>query len=132
MQRRVNRSVSFTRNWDGYKDGFGIPDHELWLGNEKLSYMTNQQTFELRIDVIKEEDGAHWNMNYDLFRVDNEDSNYQLELGTYFGNAGLSIFLLACVLLTFSIRSDEHNQLMFCFMQNLFHCSSANTLTTLG
>ncbi|KAJ8035735.1 Fibrinogen C domain-containing protein 1 [Holothuria leucospilota] len=88
MQRRVNRSVSFTRNWDVYKDGFGIPNHELWLGNEKLSYMTNQQTFELRIDVIKEADDAHWNMNYELFRVDNEDNNYQLELGTYFGNAG--------------------------------------------
>ena len=38
-QRRLDGSVNFTRNWDDYKDGFGIIGNdttEMWLGNEKL------------------------------------------------------------------------------------------------
>ncbi|KAJ8031190.1 Tenascin-X [Holothuria leucospilota] len=87
LQRRVNGSVDFYRDWDDYKEGFGTPRHELWLGNEKLFLLTNQKNYKLRIDVINR-DGVPYYMNYDLFRVDNENSNYQLALGNYAGNAG--------------------------------------------
>ncbi|KAJ8035695.1 Angiopoietin-related protein 1 [Holothuria leucospilota] len=49
--------------------------------------MTNQKNYKLRIDVVKR-DLVDWHMNYDLFRVNSESSNYRLELGSYTGNAG--------------------------------------------
>ena len=38
-QRRLDGSVNFARNWDDYKDGFGVIGNdttEMWLGNEKM------------------------------------------------------------------------------------------------
>ncbi|KAJ8035694.1 Fibrinogen C domain-containing protein 1-B [Holothuria leucospilota] len=89
FQRRVDGSVSFNHNWDGYKAGFGSagPNENVWLGNEILYNMTNQKNYKLRIDVVKQ-DLVDWHMNYDLFRVNSESNNYRLELGTYTGNAG--------------------------------------------
>ncbi|KAJ8035664.1 Fibroleukin [Holothuria leucospilota] len=89
LQRRVDGSLSFNRNWAGYKAGFGSagPNENVWLGNEILYHMTNQKNYKLRIDVTRT-NGVNWYMNYDLFRVNNENNNYRLELGSYTGNAG--------------------------------------------
>ncbi|KAJ8035741.1 Fibrinogen-like protein A [Holothuria leucospilota] len=87
LQRRVNGSVDFYRNWNSYKDGFGIPDHELWLGNAKLHEVTNQKNYTLRIDIINA-NGDLLLMNYDHFRVDSESTNYRLALGSFTGNTG--------------------------------------------
>lgn len=87
FQRRVDESVSFNHNWADYKAGFGSagPDENVWLGNEKVFYITKQRNYTLRIDVTKN-DGVPWYMNYALFRVENEDNNYRLELGSYTGS----------------------------------------------
>ncbi|KAJ8035655.1 Ryncolin-4 [Holothuria leucospilota] len=89
IQRRVDGSVSFNRNWAEYKTAFGSAgaNENVWLGNEILHYMTNQKNYKLRIDVTRTND-VDWYMNYDLFRVNNETNNYRLELGSYTGNAG--------------------------------------------
>ncbi|XP_071837520.1 fibrinogen-like protein A isoform X3 [Apostichopus japonicus] len=83
FQRRVNGSVGFYRNWNSYKEGFGDPRHEFWLGNDKLSHLTNQGDYEIRIDVVSK-DGFPYYAKYDLFRVKDECDNYKLsELGAY-------------------------------------------------
>lgn len=83
LQRRVNGSVNFERDWDGYKNGFGIPGHELWLGNDKIYYITNQRNYLLRMDMVNLDGNAYF-AKYSLFRITDEDSNYKLEdLGTY-------------------------------------------------
>ncbi|KAJ8035736.1 Fibroleukin [Holothuria leucospilota] len=89
IQRRVNGSVSFDRNWDDYKAGFGSAgaNKNVWLGNEILYHITNQKNYKLRIDMIQN-DGVRRGMNYNLFRVDNSTGNYRLKLGNYTGNAG--------------------------------------------
>ncbi|KAJ8032922.1 Angiopoietin-related protein 1 [Holothuria leucospilota] len=86
IQRRIDGSISFKRSWDDYKEGFGSPDSELWLGNEKLFYLTNQTTYELQIDLIMSDDTTKY-LNYDLFRVGDEENNYKLTLGNYNGNS---------------------------------------------
>lgn len=89
FQRRKDGSVDFYRTWNDYKNGF--PDTaagELWLGNEKLYYLTNQGNYKMRIDLVNR-DGVSYNLNYDEFRIGNEGSNYELEtLGGFTGDTG--------------------------------------------
>ncbi|PIK47566.1 tenascin [Apostichopus japonicus] len=87
FQRRVDGSVNFYRNWTSYKEGFGDPCHEFWLGNDKLFHLTNQGDYEIRIDMVNKH-GIPYYAKYNLFRVDDESDNYRLsELGAYNGTA---------------------------------------------
>ncbi|KAJ8029751.1 Angiopoietin-related protein 1 [Holothuria leucospilota] len=87
FQRRVDGSEDFYQNWTTYRQGFGSPGNELWLGNEKLYFLTKQKRYQLRIDVTLKE-GTLFHLEYDRFIVGDESSKYQLTLGTYSGNAG--------------------------------------------
>ncbi|XP_071836971.1 uncharacterized protein [Apostichopus japonicus] len=87
FQRRVDGSVDFYRNWKSYKEGFGKPDHEFWLGNDKLYHLTNQGLYTLRIDLVDRE-GTQYYAKYDLFRINDENDKYRLsELGAFSGTA---------------------------------------------
>ncbi|XP_071837493.1 fibrinogen-like protein A isoform X1 [Apostichopus japonicus] len=87
FQRRVNGSVEFYRNWTSYKEGFGELDHEFWLGNDKLYYLTNQGKYQLRIDMVNK-DRAPYYAKFDSFQINDESDNYKLsKLGNYSGNA---------------------------------------------
>ncbi|XP_071817868.1 uncharacterized protein [Apostichopus japonicus] len=81
IQRRVDGSVLFNRNWDEYKEGFGTPEGETWLGNDKISFLTSSRNYEFRVDVISQTRGS-LHTKYDLFRIGNEDEKYKLTLGT--------------------------------------------------
>ncbi|PIK52869.1 hypothetical protein BSL78_10219 [Apostichopus japonicus] len=87
FQRRVDGSVDFYRNWKSYKEGFGELDHEFWLGNDKLYYLTNQGNYTLRIDLVDRE-GTPYYAKYALFRLNDENDKYRLsELGAFSGTA---------------------------------------------
>ncbi|KAJ8033800.1 Angiopoietin-1 [Holothuria leucospilota] len=77
FQRRVDGTVDFYRNWTSYKEGFGSFDHEHWLGNDKLYYLTNQKRYTIRIDLVNL-DGDPYYAKYDYFRVNDENDNYRL------------------------------------------------------
>lgn len=88
FQRRVDGSEDFYRGWESYKDGFGSPNHELWLGNDKISTITNQRNYQLRIDLV-DRNGSPYFAKYDLFRINDVTDNFRLvALGSYTGNAG--------------------------------------------
>ncbi|XP_071835803.1 fibrinogen-like protein 1 [Apostichopus japonicus] len=90
FQRRVNGSVDFYRNWTSYKEGFGQIVHEFWMGNDKLYYITNQDNYQIRIDLVDRE-GTPYFAEYDLFRINDENDKYRLSaVGTYSGTAGTS------------------------------------------
>jgi len=42
IQRRLDGSVDFYRNWTDYRRGFGDLEGEFWLGNEHIHQLTNQ------------------------------------------------------------------------------------------
>lgn len=82
------------RNWTEYRNGFGFPSSEFWLGNDKLSYLTNQNTYELQIDIENAE-GASYHINYNVFRISDKRGEYMLtRLGKYSGNAGKGMLKL--------------------------------------
>ncbi|KAJ8018275.1 Fibrinogen-like protein A [Holothuria leucospilota] len=92
--RRLDGSVSFKRNWIDYKRGFGFLSTELWLGNEKVSYLTNQAKYELRIDITLD-NGTSCNVKYNAFRISDEGSEYTMStvgnIGDILNSTGFSV-----------------------------------------
>nr|XP_034338091.1 fibrinogen C domain-containing protein 1-A [Crassostrea gigas] len=87
IQRRVNGSVDFYRNWTDYKNGFGYADHEYWIGNDMLHRLTLLKPQELRVDMERF-NGEKAYAVYSSFSVGDEASKYQLQVTGYSGNAG--------------------------------------------
>lgn len=46
FQRRFDGSLSFSRNWDEYRDGFGDKSGEHWLGNKWLNLLTKSELYD--------------------------------------------------------------------------------------
>ncbi|XP_052811045.1 ryncolin-1-like [Mya arenaria] len=90
FQRRKDGSEDFDRSWLEYKQGFGQPDGEFWLGNELLHQFTSDKPRELRIDM-EDFKGKKAHAKYSSFRIYSEKVNYKLEVRGYNGNAGDSL-----------------------------------------
>ena len=82
---------NFYRTWLEYKRGFGDLQKQFWFGNDRLSLLTNQDAYELRVD-LEDFDGQQGFAHYYSFRIGNELNKYQLTVGRYIdGNAGDSL-----------------------------------------
>ncbi|KAJ8035654.1 Fibrinogen-like protein A [Holothuria leucospilota] len=87
QRRNEDNTVEFTRNFSEYRKGFGFLRREFWLGNERLSFLTNQKRYQLRIDMTNST-GSYFYLTYDLFRISDEWGNYKLtSVGQYNGTA---------------------------------------------
>lgn len=42
---------NFNRDWADYKNGFGDPSKEFWLGNENIYMLTNNEDYSLRVEL---------------------------------------------------------------------------------
>ncbi|GBP94531.1 Techylectin-5B [Eumeta japonica] len=42
---------NFNRDWNDYKNGFGDPSKEFWLGNENIYMLTNNDDYMLRVEL---------------------------------------------------------------------------------
>ncbi|XP_052706779.1 uncharacterized protein LOC128182222 [Crassostrea angulata] len=90
IQRRMDGSVNFYRSWQTYKDGFGKPQGEHWLGNEDIHLLTSKTKQELRVDLQKFS-GEKAYAKYSRFTVGRESEKYKLSVGGYSGTAGDSL-----------------------------------------
>ncbi|KAK3102900.1 hypothetical protein FSP39_014797 [Pinctada imbricata] len=43
FQKRINGNTDFYRGWNEYRDGFGNPTEEYWLGRDSLSYHNDME-----------------------------------------------------------------------------------------
>lgn len=80
--RRNSGKQDFYRSWQEYKNGFGDPALEYWIGNEMLHYLTHQQNYSLLIDM------QDWKGNqkvalYDRFLIKSESDGYELLVGNF-------------------------------------------------
>lgn len=60
---------------------------EHWLGNDNIHYLTNQNVYSLRVDLM-DWDKTKKIAAYDYFLVENEDQGYRLHIDGYSGDAG--------------------------------------------
>ncbi|XP_039766497.1 angiopoietin-related protein 7-like [Ornithorhynchus anatinus] len=67
IQRRQDGSVNFSRTWGEYRDGFGSPRREFWLGNYHIHRLTSRGPCVLRID-LEDWDGRRKHAFYQRFR----------------------------------------------------------------
>ncbi|XP_005604596.1 angiopoietin-4 isoform X1 [Equus przewalskii] len=87
IQRRENGSVNFQRNWKDYKQGFGDPAGEHWLGNEVVHQLTSRAAYSLRVE-LQDWEGNEAYAQYDHFQLGSEGQLYRLSLSGYSGSAG--------------------------------------------
>lgn len=92
IQRRINGTVNFYRNWTEYRNGFGDLQGEFFIGMEKLYRMTLTQTTELYIQ-LETFAGEILYARYTDFGIGSESEAYGLiHLGKYSGTAGDALF----------------------------------------
>ena len=93
VQRRMDGSDNFFRNWTEYKSGFGELHKEHWLGNEQIYLLTSQAFFkgsELRVDMqVKAESTRRW-AKYSGLEVDGENTGYTLHVSGFSGSSGIA------------------------------------------
>jgi len=94
FQRRLNGKTEFYRDWISYKEGFGNPQREFWLGNENLYLLTRQAYWpegsELRVD-LKDWSNKSVYAKYQKFSIDEEEQKYKLLVTGFSGDAGDSL-----------------------------------------
>ncbi|XP_063244875.1 angiopoietin-4 [Bacillus rossius redtenbacheri] len=81
---------NFNRDWADYKNGFGNPAKEFWLGNENIYMLTNNEDYMLRIE-LEDFEGNKRYAQYTHFKIYSEAEYYKLEIDGYEGNAGDSL-----------------------------------------
>ncbi|CAG2237318.1 Angiopoietin-4 [Mytilus edulis] len=86
IQRRQDGSTDFYRDWLDYKNGFGDPSGEFWLGNDNISNILNGKSYSLRFD-LEDWSGERRYAQYAMFSIANEFADYQLTLAGYSGDA---------------------------------------------
>ncbi|XP_065368020.1 angiopoietin-2 isoform X2 [Calliphora vicina] len=81
---------NFNRDWADYKNGFGDPGKEFWLGNENIYMLTNNEDYILRVE-LEDFEGNKRYAQYSHFKIHSEADYYKLEIDGYEGNAGDSL-----------------------------------------
>ncbi|XP_076748669.1 uncharacterized protein LOC143422125 isoform X5 [Xylocopa sonorina] len=81
---------NFNRDWADYKNGFGDPAREFWLGNENIYMLTNNEDYMLRVE-LEDFEGNKRYAQYSHFKIYSEAEYYKLEIDGYDGNAGDSL-----------------------------------------
>ena len=80
VQRRLDGTVDFYRNWTEYQSGFGDLHSEFWLGNDIIRDLTGSGQWELRVDMEDWQSNTSW-ASYGEFAVTGD--NYTLHAGSY-------------------------------------------------
>ncbi|XP_061190521.1 fibroleukin-like [Saccostrea echinata] len=92
IQKRMNGSLSFEKNWDEYKNDFGSPEQDVWIGNDVIHHLTKDGDSSLYISITLVNDNRLYEL-YDKFSISSEADKYQLFLaGPATGTLGDSMY----------------------------------------
>ncbi|XP_062574227.1 ficolin-1-like [Saccostrea cucullata] len=143
FQRRMDGSEDFYRTWSEYRNGFGNLTGEFWLGNEKLSRLLSQGSYEMRMDMGDFDNQTRY-IKYSTITLGDEASKYAISLSGYSGDVD-DCFLTGVPAahlnnMKFSTK-DQDNDLysLNCAIKfksgwwhNACHCSNPNGLYLAG
>ncbi|XP_060067075.1 angiopoietin-related protein 6-like [Ylistrum balloti] len=87
VQRRFNGNISFDNDWNAYKNGFGDPLGEFWIGLELMHQLTASGPHSLLV-LVESWKGVRKYAQYDNFELAPETDNYRLNVTGYSGTAG--------------------------------------------
>ena len=82
--------VKFNRKWNEYKNGFGDPNYEFWLGNEKLYLITKPGNIEIRFE-LRLGNGTRYFVKFSKFKIESEVQEYKLLIDGYDAASNLHI-----------------------------------------
>ncbi|XP_066924476.1 fibrinogen-like protein 1 [Clytia hemisphaerica] len=81
IQKRTSAEVNFTRGWSDYKNGFGNPSSNYWLGLDAMHHMT-KNIDQMLIKIEAESfNGNHAYVIFRGFKVASESEKYRLTTG---------------------------------------------------
>ena len=82
IQQRLAGSVDFYRNWTEYRNGFGDPATDYYLGNELIHQLTFGK--QIQIAIVGQDFNDEFRILYfDGFYIENEQNKYRLHAGTF-------------------------------------------------
>lgn len=84
IQKRLDGSVDFYRDWANYSKGFGDLMGEFWLGLDKIHRLTKEGRNIIRVELQDIRGNTDF-AEYGMFVVANESAKYNLSLGNYSG-----------------------------------------------
>ncbi|XP_062568316.1 uncharacterized protein LOC134230492, partial [Saccostrea cucullata] len=83
IQKRVDGSLDFRRNWAEYKNGFGTPEQNVWIGNDVIYKLVKGKKSYLYVSITIL-NGTKLYELYERFSISSEAAMYRLFLA---GNA---------------------------------------------
>lgn len=91
IQKRMDGSVDFYRNWADYKTGFGNISGEFWIGLDHLHALTTLHDRQELLIILEDFENVTKHAKYDSFEVGNEEEKYILKkVGEETGDAGVA------------------------------------------
>lgn len=110
-----NKEDFFFAQWNDYKNGFGTPGEEHWIGLDNIFHMTQENNYTLRIRLV-DTDGKRGQGFYDLFRITEDVKLHEL----------LSPMINSCFL--FGCRTNTHWKLDNFLVVEMFMKSIPNLI----
>ena len=97
IQRRLpNGTVNFTRNWKEYENGFGDLNGEFWYGLKNIHHLTTRDQVELRIDMVRKDNGEKLSWTYQTYQVAGAEAKYELTIGEGEGTGHDAMAIHSC------------------------------------
>ena len=93
FQRRFNGSVSFSRTWLEYENGFGHVGSEFWLGNKNLHLLTARGSHSFQFVFRYSNETSIVNSTYGSFSVADGSNDYRLHIDQFQGGNGGNAFM---------------------------------------
>ncbi|XP_037051525.1 microfibril-associated glycoprotein 4-like [Bradysia coprophila] len=90
IQVRYDGLTDFFRNWVEYRNGFGSVDSDHWLGNNFIHQLTENNDYQLKIEVTGFQENEFAFAKYSPFRIGTEDENYKLSVGNFTSEGPIS------------------------------------------
>ena len=80
----------FLRNWNDYKNGFGDPVEDVWLGLEAAHHLTKESEFQLMV-VLQDFDNNSTSLIVNNFTIGPEEEGYKISYKNYNSKIGNSL-----------------------------------------